>query len=720
MGGSSNKAATVSVRNLPPLTSREDVENFFNGSIPGCSPLVGPLVKDSHVDALCTTVTLQTGDACKLAYAKLNNQLFRATRGGEGDVSISSDFMGVNTVAEHNDPQFDLYFVHGLGGHAFDSWAFVKKNQSHESMKMWPRDLLPNRFLPDGPRGRFSTIGYNANVVVQGGNTTIASAARNLLYELRNDRPQGCMRPIFFCCHSLGGLVVAQALVFALDEKICKDEDKYLNRLVKGVVFFGTPFWGSFNADTMSPFVSALAKVNPHGVNSALIKSLKTGDRELASLVEHFSQVRYRHDIDVKIFTETLQTGILLVTHPGSAGGPFTEFVDSIPINASHVGMVKFSHEQDPKFRPLAESIVRMVRRKPDLGVPGAVTLSQSFPASRPSNVFNGGESSYTSQRQQATLARSDTIHTELPILKAYGSQSHPQQFMSGRSRVSVMSQNGSSGPVRAMTQPDPIIATQGRKPLKVRAMPSYSHRIGTEDSFNLQRLENWDVVFVIDDTGSMQLPARSGDDAGQTRWDMLAGALEYIANVAACYDDDGVDVHFLIHRNLDKTFVKDGQTILNLLSQVNLSKGSGGTFLEPVLNPILSQHIIRYKDYYEALRRRDSNPQIIKPLNLIVLTDGAADDEKATTKMIEKIAKELDDMYAPSFQIGIQFVQVGDDKKATEFLQYLDDHLENEFHIRDMVDTQNFNDLEEGEGNLFGDKLVKILIAAMDRRLDG
>ena len=84
-----------------------------------------------------------------------------------------------------------LYFVHGLGGHAFDTWASpISKKSSHASLKMWPRDLLPQRFEESGLRGRFSTLGYNANVFRNTSNTTIESAAIELLYHLRNDRPE--------------------------------------------------------------------------------------------------------------------------------------------------------------------------------------------------------------------------------------------------------------------------------------------------------------------------------------------------------------------------------------------------------------------------------------------------------------------------------------------------------------------------------------------------
>ena len=67
------------------------------------------------------------------------------------------------------------YFLHGLGGHAFETFAEPLKKKKHAEQKMWARDLLPES-------GRFSTIGYNANVASGAGSTTNDSAAVDLLY----------------------------------------------------------------------------------------------------------------------------------------------------------------------------------------------------------------------------------------------------------------------------------------------------------------------------------------------------------------------------------------------------------------------------------------------------------------------------------------------------------------------------------------------------------
>ena len=143
---------------------------------------------------------------------------------------------------------------------------------------------------------------------------------------------------------------------------------------------------------------------------------------------------------------------------------------------------------------------------------------------------------------------------------------------------------------------------------------------------------------------------------------------------------------------------------------------------------------MIKYKQYFKSM---DGGPRSKppKPMNIIIVTDGKADDGLQTENLIIRVAKDLDEMYAPSYQLGIQFVQVGDDAKATKYLQVLDNQLKNKWGIRDvsslcadtaytsdpltqqMVDTCQFVFTENGKG--LGNKIVKILLAAMDKALD-
>ncbi|MCJ1387490.1 hypothetical protein MMC18_000333 [Xylographa bjoerkii] len=729
-----SKGLTLSVRNLPPEATTLDVEGYINGVVHGAHPFVGSLVKDSQVDALCATVTLNSEEACKKACKELSGRDVRAPRGhGTQPIRVDQGFLGITPLADHGDPQFDYYFLHGLGGHAFETFAAPIKKNKHAEQKMWARDLLPERFKKAGLHGRFSTLGYNANVASGAGSTTIDSAATDLLHQLALDRPEDCQRPIFFVAHSLGGLVVSKAMILALDDDndhLTVTDRLRLQGLVKGIIFMGTPFWGSFTATAISPFVSALDRVNPFPLNAGLVRNLRANSRDLALLVEHFSQVRLHNEIDIKVFYESMPLTSTLITKPDSAAASLKEFVDPVSINANHVGMVKFAHSADPNFLNIAEYLVRLTRKH----VGGGELIrphtfhgrppSYASRAPRPSyNSTGSGERSLSNDISDLHISSEASSPEKSPRPwsppKKPRSSTNPSEASSFTELYHAQAQDPVRSLDRLASRRSPRIEGSSTNPA-ILAMPHTTSIGGRENTRNLTRLDAWDVVFVIDDTNSMDLAADSvaaskTRERVTTRWDVLVRGMQYIADIAAKHDQDGVDVFFLCS-DLNKSNVKNGQEILNQLNRVVLEENTGGTYFEPALSPILANYTWKYNNYFKA-RNAGQLVEPPKPMNIIVLTDGGANDPKQTEKLLVRVAKELDTMWAPSYQLGIQFVQVGDDPRATKYLKILDDQLEKKHDIRDMIDTTRFIFTEDGIA--LGDKLLKILLGAMDKALD-
>ena len=111
-----------------------------------------------------------------------------------------------------------------------------------------------------------------------------------------------------------------------------------------------------------------------------------------------------------------------------------------------------------------------------------------------------------------------------------------------------------------------------------------------------------------------------------------------------------------------------------------------------------------------------------IKPLNLIVLTDGVPSDD--VESVLLSAAKKLDKLDAPPFQVGVQFFQVGNEEGAKEALEELDDGLSElvEGGVRDMVDTVTWtggSSSSEGGIGLTGDGILKVCLGSVVRRLD-
>jgi len=102
------------------------------------------------------------------------------------------------------------------------------------------------------------------------------------------------------------------------------------------------------------------------------------------------------------------------------------------------------------------------------------------------------------------------------------------------------------------------------------------------------------------------------------------------------------------------------------------------------------------------------------KPISILVITDGVPTDDPRS--VIIEFARRLDAKNVPLRQLGIQFVQIGDDPDATEALKELDDQLGPTYGIRDMVDTIPFS---QTEPRLRADVLVKVVLGAINSTLD-
>ncbi|KAK0662935.1 hypothetical protein QBC41DRAFT_376645 [Cercophora samala] len=221
--------------------------------------------------------------------------------------------------------------------------------------------------------------------------------------------------------------------------------------------------------------------------------------------------------------------------------------------------------------------------------------------------------------------------------------------------------------------------------------------------------LSMFDTVFLIDDSGSM---------SSQNRWKETKSAVQSIAPICTAHDSDGVDVYFLNSKNpADPStgFIgrKTAASINQLFSDV---RPTGWTPTGSRIRNILGPYVKRYVDAVN--RGADPDNTGIKPVNLIVITDGAASDDPEG--VIINLAKKLDDAGAPSHQVGIQFFQVGSDEEAGKALEELDNGLKG---VRDMVDTVSFDQRAswaDGGGRvLSADAILKTVLGAVVKRLD-
>jgi hypothetical protein len=233
-----------------------------------------------------------------------------------------------------------------------------------------------------------------------------------------------------------------------------------------------------------------------------------------------------------------------------------------------------------------------------------------------------------------------------------------------------------------------------------------------------LEMLRKFDTIIIVDDSGSMY---------GE-RWREARDVLASLVQTASIYDIDGIDIYFLNDRQYG-TNMKSDAAVKRLFDSV---RPLGITPIGTKLEELLSQYLSLLDGAKDS-----GNPfliQAIKPVNYIIITDGApstfffiyiekkhfnrikltrndtADDPE---EVIINAARRLDARNYSLSQVGIQFVQIGNSKDATDYLEELDNCLASKKGIRDIVDTTRY------DGQLSPERLIKALLGGINRRVD-
>ncbi|EJT74178.1 hypothetical protein GGTG_08023 [Gaeumannomyces tritici R3-111a-1] len=273
----------------------------------------------------------------------------------------------------HGTPELDVVAVHGLNGECFRTWTHEEPTGEKT---LWLSDLLPHKL----PRTRVMTFGYNASVV---GNTSVAGVrdnARYLLNSLRDKREYDGThdRPIVFVGHSLGGIVIKQALRMARNEpRLVAVADN-----TKGIVFFGTPHRGTDAASWGE--LAAKLKSASYGTRprSPFFKLLRSNSNDLMNLSEDFRPIAQNYAlvsfVEQNIISKLGFNRVVVAKHSAVMEMPHEE---QAFINGDHSTMCKFS--RDPadavRFNSVWRSIERAAKGTDARPAPSLYDLYQKF-----------------------------------------------------------------------------------------------------------------------------------------------------------------------------------------------------------------------------------------------------------------------------------------------------------------------------------------------------
>ncbi|KAL2829596.1 hypothetical protein BJY01DRAFT_254948 [Aspergillus pseudoustus] len=253
-----------------------------------------------------------------------------------GDSSPSGTFLRL--IAPGKEPKIDIIAIHGLNPknkerHAERTWEL--------DGKLWLRDFLPHQL----PQARIFLFGYNSSVSIRSSSAGVREQAQNLLSRLLLER-QGChSRPIIFIAHSLGGIVVKEALVQA---KLGAIYDS-IRIATYGIAFFGTPHRGSHLAK-MGETVAKAVRAFLRTPNNTFINALKENDLYANELSANFQQLL--EDYQYINFYETLplrSLGIIVEKKSATFGLPDTREI-TIAVAGDHESICRFRSEDDDNY----------------------------------------------------------------------------------------------------------------------------------------------------------------------------------------------------------------------------------------------------------------------------------------------------------------------------------------------------------------------------------
>jgi hypothetical protein len=219
----------------------------------------------------------------------------------------------------------------------------------------WPRDLLPKAIPPI----RVFTYGYDVDIInafSTAGKASVYQHAKTLLNDLADVRTskEENERPIIFVVHSLGGIIVKDALSQSRNERTHLRD---ILPATAGVCFLGTPHRGSGTA-SLGKVASEFSKIFFKHPNMQVLDTLEVNSSELERIGVQFSQILADRRIRVHSFYEEYPTkGVMVVQNFSYSIGDAFETTSGIPAN--HSNMTKFSKVTDTGFRRIVTVLQR-------------------------------------------------------------------------------------------------------------------------------------------------------------------------------------------------------------------------------------------------------------------------------------------------------------------------------------------------------------------------
>jgi hypothetical protein len=240
-----------------------------------------------------------------------------------------------------------IWFVHSVTGNNRKTWTHPK------TQGFWPEFLAK-----DLPTVRIISFGYDANIIglakglQNAQNSSIRSYGQDLVSTIRNLRqniPALANVPIYFIAHSMGGLVVEQALLLSIGPGSSLHG---ITKATSGIFFMGAPHEGSRMAKLPSLLRNLIPK-RSRDTNKEVLSALKPDSEVCKALGADFhQQVKQGERLNhVRLFSfyETVKMpGFKDFIVPEESSSLAADF--KLPIAGTHTSIVQFPDDKDSEY----------------------------------------------------------------------------------------------------------------------------------------------------------------------------------------------------------------------------------------------------------------------------------------------------------------------------------------------------------------------------------
>lgn len=211
--------------------------------------------------------------------------------------------------------------------------------------------------------------------------------------------------------------------------------------------------------------------------------------------------------------------------------------------------------------------------------------------------------------------------------------------------------------------------------------------------SEKLDILHNYEIVLLVDDSGSMNTPL-SDNTKHSTRWDELKEVVNIVISIATIYDDNGVDIHFL-NRPPVHNIIHTGD-----VAHIFNDPPHGATPLTDSLKYILNRF-----------------EQSTKSILIVIATDGLpnksgyCDLKNFKTTLLNKNHSKF----------FVSFLACSDQESDIGYLNELDRKVPNVDTLDDYISERK--EVQKVQGSdfsyTFGDHVVRLLLGPLCPELD-